>query len=517
MQLFGSLNSQQLQQNDHQPHMTLKAQCLPKSENKNEIIVTLYTAEPFYGLFYSRNYPSSCSIAGENSPSTSLVMQGDKCGFREVVRHGQEGVREVDIYIQHDSFVQQVIDEQFLVQCFPGNPEGVVNYHSGSSGSSGNPYGESLTRDVTVTSKFIGRSYRKAPDVKVKVSSSKEDATFFSNLVDTNLDVIAESPGFVEKTNEVSNENDNPGFAKASGWMELDWRDSNAAKDNLSVGQNVTWTIGLKHLHITGGDTMLSSCVAFAEGENEKVTKDLTDYKGCSVNKNVLPDFQVSFNSRTNVKTLKTSFGMFQATHMSRERLYIQCNVMICKRNCPVSKCDQESGHREHPRFPRFAIIDKFALQTQVSVKSDKNYFETELPGREKAIVANNLRQEKIDNEVTAIEESGKVAIIDESDLLCLSASKLILAFGILLFVLLVALAFSCILWLRARNGLARTLNKVAGISSNHQQTQHSMYAARMLQNGMPAPPPPPPPRRGLPPIWMSRGNTRMPYVRVMQ
>lgn len=65
----------------------------------------------------------------------------------------------------------QVIDEQFLVECFPGNPEGLVSYQKrkqqaggrrrpGSSSSS-NSGGAGVVRDVIVTSKFRGRQFRK--------------------------------------------------------------------------------------------------------------------------------------------------------------------------------------------------------------------------------------------------------------------------------------------------------------------------------------------------------------------
>ena len=35
-------------------------------------------------------------------------------------------MREVDIYVQYDKQVQQVIDEQFLVQCKDNHDQGIV-------------------------------------------------------------------------------------------------------------------------------------------------------------------------------------------------------------------------------------------------------------------------------------------------------------------------------------------------------------------------------------------------------
>jgi hypothetical protein len=40
-------------------------------------------------------------------------------------------VQQVALYVQHDEYVQQVIDEQFLVQCWEGMAQGLVSYQDG--------------------------------------------------------------------------------------------------------------------------------------------------------------------------------------------------------------------------------------------------------------------------------------------------------------------------------------------------------------------------------------------------
>ena len=42
-------------------------------------------------------------------------------------------MHQVSLYVQHDEHVQQVIDEQFLVQCWPGMSQGLVSYQDGLS------------------------------------------------------------------------------------------------------------------------------------------------------------------------------------------------------------------------------------------------------------------------------------------------------------------------------------------------------------------------------------------------
>ena len=54
------------------------------------------------------------------------------------------------------------------------------------------------------------------------------------------------------------------------------------------------------------------------------------------------------------------------------------------------------------------------------------------------------------------VDDSGNGSDDKESDLLCLSPSRLALAFGILLVILLLALLASCTLWMRARAHLKR-------------------------------------------------------------
>ncbi len=111
-------------------YLTLTADC----SRTDAITVHLRTSEPFEGLLYSRNHASSCGVAGVGGPLTTLVMHGEGCGVEHAARDAGN-IREVDLYVQHDSFVQQVIDEQFLVQCWPGDPEGRVSYLQNKRGA----------------------------------------------------------------------------------------------------------------------------------------------------------------------------------------------------------------------------------------------------------------------------------------------------------------------------------------------------------------------------------------------
>ena len=54
-------------------------------------------------------------------------------------------VHQFSLYVQHDEHVQQVIDEQFLVQCWPGMRQGLVSYQDGLS----NFVDKTLTRSIS--------------------------------------------------------------------------------------------------------------------------------------------------------------------------------------------------------------------------------------------------------------------------------------------------------------------------------------------------------------------------------
>ena len=59
----------------------------------------------------SRNHASQCGVAGlgPSNPVTTLVMDPERCGIRFTGERDGRGqpAREVDVYVQHDSFLQQ--------------------------------------------------------------------------------------------------------------------------------------------------------------------------------------------------------------------------------------------------------------------------------------------------------------------------------------------------------------------------------------------------------------------------
>lgn len=332
-----------------------------------------------------------------------------------------------------------------------------------------------------------------------------------AKLVDSNLDVVAEAPTYVEKQpqEQVQEAEEEPVKAKveeysstSDGWMEMVWPSSSTSDEELSTGDNVTWVIRLRQAE--NHDTMLSSCIAYDEdaSDNNDVYnrgRDLTDYRGCSVNRNTMPDFQVSFNSLTGIKALKTRLTLTPSNNPkafssnsnskrnAKSRLNVKCNVLVCRSNCPVAKCDDD----EDDSFAKVAIIDKFLLKTRVAYNVK--------PKKQKRPEALRMEEQREVEEALLEQQLLQQEASSQDNLLCMSPSRVILAFGIVLFILLLALVIACMLWMRAR-------------SRRH-------------------PPSPPPPlrgpkgpmggtipsMRGRPPVLMPARGGMPPYIRVMQ
>ncbi|TRY68867.1 hypothetical protein TCAL_05077 [Tigriopus californicus] len=536
--LFLTLTSPFCSGNDQ--FLSLRATCLP-----DKITISLQTQDPFDGLIYSRNFPSTCRVAGsQQSPVTTLIMEAERCGIQT-----RSHVREVDLYVQQDPIFQQVIDEQFLIQCKPGVEEGIVQYRN-----SKNPSQESFSRDVTVVSKFVGRSSKKPLGllrslIPSSVSSifqrrmgeaaqeQPPEQPFFANLINTKLDVIADAPVWVEKPeplerNSRYHSRSSPSPPSPSpvhvakensqrmGWMELELAQDDRYPRSGEVAQLVM------RLKQSGShDTMVSNCVAHSGNPHNKKSKDLTDFRGCSLDQSVMSDFQAAFNSRTGVKVVRAEFPLFR---FPRENyLHIKCNILVCKKNCPVAKCqDSTFDHEPQEEFTKVSIIDKFMLETQAKIQQSMIPLQTpplltkqsptlirlqditpetaETPATTVKEVQepDRLTQEDIQEVQDTVVEQKLLETDDDESLLCLSPSRLALAFGLLLVVLLVALVFSCILWMRSKSFFRRS-----------KAVPPPPLIARSAGN---LAPPPGTLRRGPPLLFPNRGRMP-PYIRVLQ
>ena len=66
---------------------------------------------------------------------------------------------------------------------------------------------------------------------------------------------------------------------------------------------------------------------------------------GCAVDPDIVPDFRVSFNSKTETKVLTSDFPAFKFP--DADVVSVKCSVLVCQTNCPLSKC----GHHKVSQF----------------------------------------------------------------------------------------------------------------------------------------------------------------------
>ncbi len=300
-------------------------------------------------------------------------------------------VHQISLYVQHDEHVQQVIDEQFLVQCWKGMAQGLVSYQDGFS----NFVDKTLSRSMTTSNTDDADSQTSSHQSSLKIQPSesaeeqepaktvlqeqqhiqkrilnmvpmepmtKRPVTRMASIKSSDLITVKpESSNMVDigtVTNDFKEDqipsNQRP---KASGWMEvIKASNDKPLLDSTEVGTPVKLVIRLKQ--VASMDTMLSTCTAHSGDD----FYDLTDYRGCSADPEILPNFKAFFNSRTGVKRLTSSFPMFKFPHQSK--VVVRCTVLVCNKNCPVAKCGQD----EDDIADEANILDKFYLDTFAQV-----------------------------------------------------------------------------------------------------------------------------------------------------
>ena len=293
--------------------------------------------------------------------------------------------------------------------------------------------------------------------------------------------------------------------AAASGWMELINAESGETlTESVQVGTPVSLVIRLKQMGKM--DTMVSTCTAHS-GDDFYA---LTNFLGCTEDAEILPNFKAFFNSRTGVKRLTSTFPMFKFPDLNK--VVVRCTIMVCNKNCPVSKCED----RRKIDFKEVDIVDKFYLDTFAEVhdsdgthhhkrekfqyKDDDQIMRPLRPAEEDVSSESNYHKSQQEVEAVAASSVSKEETLNEEkdeDLLCLSPSRLALAFGILLVILLVALLASCTMWMRAR-------------SHSKRPKPSAFFTTR----------PPRPPGAAIVPANAPRGPfvvSRAPYIRVVQ
>ena len=373
--------------------------------------VLTQTLDPFSGLLYvqpsrllrrGEQGPAHCRTEGRGRHQLEMTVRLGQCGWR------QEGERvRLNVYMQYDPHVQQVIDEQLEVECNMASRVGrVVETKQMGLQHTNIPV-------TAVQSYGVATSLSHEEEEEEQEEEEEEAAPASAPAPAPALP----SPAPRVRAGAERRVLDDPAFSPLAGWLDIT-NNGRQILEPLLEGDAVKLSAKVK----LGGrkETMITRCLmASASGD----VTELTDQFGCSTDLNLVSDFTSIINDITGVKESRADFFVPRmSSGRKMESVKIKCNLVVCTRHCPIIACDGENQP--------IRAEDSTVLETQaVITRSD---------------VSNVLEQSR-DSQVSQ-------ALLPQDDsTLCLSPTRLVLAFGVLIVVIIISLLFSCYLWMKAR------------------------------------------------------------------
>ena len=182
----------------------------------------------------------------------------------------------------------------------------------------------------------------KGDDINVPVQSS----IGHSFEVSQSLIKLKESPNNTNK--QLEKDSKTPILAKRGrmddtptrvmGWLDI-------TEGSIAGGQSISRPldegeyvmIAAKVKQVEGMDTMMTRC-GMEDGLGQ--VKLLTDERGCSLNRELIGNFQTKYNDATRVKEI---FANFQVPQFGEKRhLSIKCGIVVCEGQCPLSPCEEK-------------------------------------------------------------------------------------------------------------------------------------------------------------------------------
>ena len=169
-------------------------------------------------------------------------------------------------------------------------------------------------------------------------------------------------------------------------------------------------------------DTLLTRCLLATEAGD---LLQLTDQFGCSLDTDTVTHWSKPvLNDITGVKETVAQMKVPTIAFGKRiESVKIKCNLAVCEQDCPIITCDSSN--------PPISVQDSVVLETQA------------LFARREIMNA----VDEVEHEVSSLAGAGA----EEGATLCLSPTRLVLAFGVLIVVIIASLLLSCYLWIKAR------------------------------------------------------------------
>ena len=323
----------------------------------------------------------------------------------------------LNIYMQYDPHVQQVIDEQMVVECDMATRTGDVV----DMGVRSTNHVMASVPLTAVQSFGVGTSMAHEDDDEDEevVGEIVVGETVFGNSVDNVImkpvEVKTPVPSRLQENRRQRIDDFGP---MVTGWLDIS-QDGKPILDPLEEGQTVKLTAKVKQTN--NKDTMLTRCMMASKTGD---LLQLTDEYGCSLDRTLLTSSRSIVNDITGVKQTVARLTV-PTLHIedNTDTVKIKCNLAICRNNCPTIMCDRAN---QEP----INIEDSIVLETQALFAR-----------RELMNVA-----EEVNHEI-----SNLLGAEHDESTLCLSQTRLVLAFGVLIIVIIASLLLSCYLWMKAR------------------------------------------------------------------
>ncbi|XP_068200445.1 uncharacterized protein [Palaemon carinicauda] len=483
--------------------------------SRGSLTVEVATAEAFFGSVYARGYPGRCRVTGEGETTTILEVPTQKCGVKVIEDENGNHTYELLVYIQFDKWVQQVIDEQVHVRCRADKQDGELHAKAQMNVANSDPglfeEIQALSSEPTSAKKNSIASLIFANDLAPStsssvsssssgVSSSISSSSSRSNSASNILRGNSRSTGSSSSSSQASklkrlitSRNNSPIVRSRSEdeardwfpvappaemlrwkskrpdgspepiscWMDIvtgDNMDGKPVQNYLLVGDDATMVLKIRQE--SGLDTRITSCLAH-DGSGEQ-SQELIDENGCAVDDAIMPPLRVKSNVRSGVKVAYASFKAFKFP--DRDNLHLKCIVLVCLGACQLPVCGRTSnrlgrrmGATGQGSIQPVEDVDSAALLQQTSRGNDRA-----LGGRilDKVEVFNSVevRAPGIESQQDLVKQyrtdRGPVEDMDffsNESVFCLTPYKMILAFGVLLTILMVALLFALYSCVKAR------------------------------------------------------------------
>uniref|UniRef100_A0A0K2VFK8 ZP domain-containing protein n=1 Tax=Lepeophtheirus salmonis TaxID=72036 RepID=A0A0K2VFK8_LEPSM len=250
------------------------------------------------------------------------------------------------------------------------------------------------------------------------------DPIFYQNLrtrfaVNESKDSLETDKGHVrtaEWHNEVDNEVDEGVYVQA--WMDL-LPLLSGYQHFFFIGQNVSLIIKWKNPK-SKHQPKVGSCFA-SSGKKESLR--LTNPAGQSV-QNIFPSNFTYYTSKSGITTATASFLMFKFANSNE--LILKCRLIFASKVPIILEARAENIDDDQGSEAKFNSLNQ------------------EIPSH--YLRSDDLSAQESTQELLEIERDF------EEPLVCMSRLKMVLAFGVLILVLFIALVFSCMLWSRAKS-----------------------------------------------------------------